>query len=68
MLVRSKPLRSFDSDVVDRIITLMRESITIMTGVTPISIKRTEAGKLLVSYSTGDEEEFDTVLAAVGER
>lgn len=41
--------------------------MTIVTGVTPVKIEKTASGNLKVSYSNGENEEFDTVLAAVGE-
>ena len=49
----------------ERILRLMRETTTIVTGVTPEKITKTEGG-LRVLYSNGVEAEFDTVLAAVG--
>lgn len=66
VLVRSIPLRSFDRDVVERVLRVMNETATILTGVVPVSIERAASGKLLVTYSTGEADEFDTVLAAVG--
>lgn len=66
ILVRSVPLRSFDKDVVEKILRVMRESITVVTGVTPVKIEKTSSGTLRVTYSNGEENEFDTVLAAVG--
>lgn len=38
----------------------------IIKGVTPTAIEKLPSGRLLVRYSTGDSEEFDTVLCAVG--
>ena len=66
ILVRSVPLRSFDKDVVERILRVMRESITVVTGITPMKIEKTSSGRLRVTYSNGEENEYDTVLAAVG--
>lgn len=67
VLVRSVPLRGFDREVVDRITTYMKANGTqIIEGVTPKSIVKQPSGKLLVTYSTGESDEFDTVLAAVG--
>lgn len=60
------PLRSFERDVVERVLRVMNETTTIITGVVPTRIERTAAGKLLVTYSFGLSDEFDTVLAAVG--
>jgi thioredoxin reductase (NADPH) len=38
----------------------------ILEGITPTSIEKTNSGKLLVKYSSGESSEYDTVLAAVG--
>ena len=38
----------------------------IMKGVLPSAIEKLPSGKLLVHFSTGGAEEFDTVLCAVG--
>lgn len=70
MLVRSVPLRSFDRDVVSKVLKVMKESITINEGVTPSRIERIENGQLRVVFSSGGvdvgSDVFDTVLAAVG--
>lgn len=67
VLVRSIMLRGFDRDLVDRIQTYMTVAGTkILTGVLPESIVKTASGRFLVKFSTGEEEEFDTVVAAVG--
>jgi pyruvate/2-oxoglutarate dehydrogenase complex dihydrolipoamide dehydrogenase (E3) component len=61
-------LRTFDKDIVEKVRAYMELAGTrILTGVTPKSIQKLPSGKLLVTYSTGVSEEFDTVLAAVGE-
>ena len=70
MLVRSVPLRSFDRDVVSKVLKVMKESIAINEGVTPSRIERIENGQLRVVFSSGGvdmgSDVFDTVLAAVG--
>jgi pyruvate/2-oxoglutarate dehydrogenase complex dihydrolipoamide dehydrogenase (E3) component len=38
----------------------------ILTGVLPQSVVKTATGQFLVKFSTGEEELFDTVVAAVG--
>ena len=38
----------------------------IVLGVTPESIVKLPSGKLEVTYSDGNKDEYDTVLAAVG--
>lgn len=60
------PLRSFERDVVERVLRVMNETTTIITGVVPTSIEKSIDGKLLVTYSSGQSDKFDTVLAAVG--
>lgn len=40
----------------------------ILQGVLPVNIEQLVSGKLAVTFSTGEVEEFDTVVAAVGER
>jgi thioredoxin/glutathione reductase (selenoprotein) len=67
VLVRSMPLRLFDRDSVDKVMIHMRsKGINVVEGVLPKSIVKQPNGKLLVTYSNGDSDEFDTVLAAVG--
>ena len=70
MLVRSVPLRSFDRDVVSKVLKVMKESVTINEGITPSRIERIENGQLRVVFSSGGldvgSDVFDTVLAAVG--
>lgn len=68
VLVRSVPLRTFDRDVVEKVLRVMEGSTTILTGVVPVGIEKLDSGKLRVSYSTGESDEFDTVLAAVGKQ
>ena len=38
----------------------------ILLGVLPVSITKTDDGRLLVELSNGSKELFDTVVAAVG--
>jgi pyruvate/2-oxoglutarate dehydrogenase complex dihydrolipoamide dehydrogenase (E3) component len=45
---------------------MLEAGVHIHVGVLPSSIKKLDSGKLQVEYSTGEVEEFDTVLAAVG--
>ena len=61
------PLRGFDREVVDKVTSYMTaQGVRIMQGLLPSSIVKQSNGKLLVTYSDGKSEEFDTVLAAVG--
>lgn len=67
VLVRSMMLRGFDRQIVDKVRDVMLHNGTrIIEGVTPQSIEKLPSGKLLVTYSNGTSDEFDTVLAAVG--
>ncbi len=67
VLVRSILLRGFDRDVVDCVKAYMEAQGTrIMEGVKPERIEKLPNGRFLVHYSTGDKEEFDTVLSAIG--
>lgn len=67
VLVRSKPLRTFDQDCVKYIVDYMtHQGVKIVEGVLPKSIEKLPNGRLLVKYGESDQDEFDTVLAAVG--
>lgn len=67
VLVRSKPLRTFDQEVVAPVVDYMarRCNVRIVEGVLPKSIEKLPNGRLLVCYGETCEE-FDTVLAAIG--
>lgn len=61
VLIRSIPLRGFDRDTVDRVTkSLENVGVKMVLGATPVSIKKLTNGKLLVEYSTGAMDEFDT--------
>eukprot|EP00599_Poterioochromonas_sp_BG-1_P011972 CAMPEP_0173155680 /NCGR_PEP_ID=MMETSP1105-20130129/14258_1 /TAXON_ID=2985 /ORGANISM="Ochromonas sp., Strain BG-1" /LENGTH=598 /DNA_ID=CAMNT_0014072169 /DNA_START=279 /DNA_END=2075 /DNA_ORIENTATION=- len=67
ILVRSRPLRTFDQDTVKYVLDYMKQEggIRIEEGILPKSIEKLSNGRYLVHY--GDKsEEFDTVLAAIG--
>ena len=67
VLVRSIPLRGFDRDVVGKVVDYMKASGTkIIEGALPTSIDKLPSGRLLVKFSNGGSDEFDTVLAATG--
>lgn len=70
VLVRSMMLRGFDRDVVSSIHSVMTSNGTVIVeGALPKSIQKLPNGKLLVTYGdshTDTQEEFDTVLAAIG--
>ncbi len=70
-LVRSRPLRAFDTETVNYIIDHMTKllPIRIETGVLPKKIEKLANGRLLVTYGGNNDnktEEFDTVLCAIG--
>ena len=67
VLVRSMPLRGFDRDVVASVQKYMETTGTkLILGALPSKIERLPSGKLLVSFTNGGQDEFDTVLAAIG--
>lgn len=67
VLVRSILLRGFDRDLVNSVhSSLTHHGVIIKEGVLPTKITKQPNGKLLVTISDGTEEEFDTVLGAVG--
>ena len=66
--VRSKPLRNFDSQVAEKITSVMTELGTdFLIGKTPKSLYRNiESGPIHVTFDDGSEGEYDTVLIATG--
>lgn len=67
VMVRSILLRGFDRECCDKIGEVMEAKGTkFLKEVTPTSVEKLESGKLLVKMSNGHEEEFDTVMAAMG--
>jgi len=68
ILVRSILLRGFDRDCVDyvRIALEANPKIRMISGALPRSIVKQPSGKLLVSFTNGASDEFDTVLVATG--
>lgn len=68
VLVRSILLRGFDRDCVDVVRSAMdaHENLRILTEVLPTSITRQANNQLLVTFSNGASDVFDTVLVAVG--
>lgn len=65
--VRSIPLRGFDRDVVDRVVTEMKRTGTKFNmGILPASIEKVNGGKLKVTFTDGSDDIFDTVLCATG--
>jgi thioredoxin reductase (NADPH) len=76
ILVRSKPLRTFDQDTVKYVIDYMKHqgksNLDIVEKVIPKSITKLPSGQLRVVYGRSDNdrdditEDFDTVLTATG--
>lgn len=67
VLVRSILLRGFDRECVDMIGKHMVEHGTkVLTGVLPTSVEKQADGRLLVRFSDGGSDVFDTVLSARG--
>ena len=60
-------LRGFDRDLVQKVEdTMVSHGINLRLGVLPTSITKLPSGRLRVEFSSGDSDEFDTVLCAVG--
>ena len=69
VLVRSMMLRGFDREMVAAIkATMTHHGTKIVEGVLPTSIEKLPSGRLRVTMSNGESDEFDTVLAAVGRK
>ena len=69
VLVRSMLLRGFDREMVGAIKAVMEHNGTkIIEGALPSSIEKLPSGKLKVTMTNGQSDEFDTVLAAVGRK
>lgn len=68
VLVRSILLRGFDRQCVEYVQTAMEDNhnLRLVYGVLPTSIAKQPSGKLLVTFSNGGSDEFDTVLVATG--
>ena len=65
--VRSILLRGFDRECADLIGTHMQsEGIKFREEVVPTKMEKTDGGKIKVTFSNGESEEYDTVLGAIG--
>eukprot|EP00594_Rhizosolenia_setigera_P012622 CAMPEP_0178968562 /NCGR_PEP_ID=MMETSP0789-20121207/18340_1 /TAXON_ID=3005 /ORGANISM="Rhizosolenia setigera, Strain CCMP 1694" /LENGTH=628 /DNA_ID=CAMNT_0020654539 /DNA_START=51 /DNA_END=1937 /DNA_ORIENTATION=+ len=65
--VRSILLRGFDRECADKIGDFMKESgVKFRMEVTPQKLEKLENGKINVTFSDGSQEEYDTVLCAIG--
>jgi len=72
VMVRSILLRGFDQQMADKVGEgLEAHGVKFLRSTTPQKIEKLQSGKLLVHYSNSnsnevEQEEFDTVIAAVG--
>jgi len=67
VLVRSMPLRGFDREIVDKVQGYMEHAgLKMVIGALPKSIEKLDNGQLEVTYTTGEKDTFDTVMAAIG--
>lgn len=65
--VRSILLRGFDRECADKIDAYMvKHGVKFKREVTPKSLEKLDSGRIKVSFSDGSEDEFDTVLGAIG--
>lgn len=74
VMMRSIPLRGFDTDMSHRVVDFMEGSLGMpfLKQCVPTRLEKTPAGRILVTYEGHDgtvsREEFDTVLFATGRR
>lgn len=65
--VRSILLRGFDRECADMIGEHMRGmGINFVEGAVPARLEKTDGGRIRVTFSNGDVDEYDTVLGAIG--
>jgi thioredoxin/glutathione reductase (selenoprotein) len=65
--VRSILLRGFDRECADKIGDYMVEhGVKFKRGVTPTKLEKTESGQIMVTFSDGSSDVYDTVLTAIG--
>ena len=65
--VRSILLRGFDRECANRIGDYMKDNgVKFKFEVTPKKLEKLDNGRIKVSFSDGSEDEFDTVLGAIG--
>ncbi|MDY7026530.1 MAG: FAD-dependent oxidoreductase, partial [Pseudomonadota bacterium] len=66
---RSKPLKSFDAEMVEFLLAEMaKPGLCCDTGITPVSVELTATGKKAVTLSSGEVVEVDQVLMATGRK
>ena len=65
--VRSILLRGFDRECADKIGDYMvKHGVKFKREVTPSKMEKLDSGRIKVSFSDGTDDEFDTVLGAIG--
>ena len=65
--VRSILLRGFDRECADLIGGHMKsEGVKFREGVVPTKLEKVDGGKIKVTFSNGESDEYDTVLGAIG--
>ena len=65
--VRSILLRGFDRECADKIGDyMMKHGVKFKREVTPSKMEKLDSGRIKVSFSDGTDDEFDTVLGAIG--
>lgn len=70
LMIRSRPLRSFDIECVSKIVNRMEKKTKFLYG-TPNKFEKTQDGRILVEWTSTQSKEvltevYDTVLMAVG--
>eukprot|EP00760_Papus_ankaliazontas_P004090 PhM_4_TR11688/c0_g1_i1/m.76129/K22182/TXNRD; thioredoxin reductase (NADPH) len=72
VLIRSIPLRGYDTDMANRVVDYMEQhsGVRFLRRTVPTKVEKTDSGKLILSYKSEDgttgSEEYDTVLFAIG--
>lgn len=67
--VRSIILRGFDRECADLIGSYMKDhGVKFKEGVTPQKLEKLDSGKILVTFSDGSSDEYDTVMCAIGRK
>lgn len=67
LYARSILLRGFDRECCDKIETrFVADGVKVVKGVVPTEITRTDDARLMVAFSDGSTDVFDTVVGAIG--
>ena len=70
VMIRSIPLREFDQQMAALVVNSLESlcGTRVLRGVVPQSLQRQNDGRVLVTWSQGGAEEFDTVIFATGRK